>query len=109
MWPGVIAAGVSDPPVLTDGGYPPLRLYPEHVRAIQDLSQPPELSVRAALVMDLDTGQVLYAQSPDEPLPPASTVKVMTALVALENNALDERVTVSENCRGYGPDGAGCR
>jgi D-alanyl-D-alanine carboxypeptidase (penicillin-binding protein 5/6) len=97
MWPGVTAAGVSGPPVLTDGGYPPLRLYPEHVRAIEDLSQPPELSARSALVMDLDAGQVLYAQSPDAPLPPASTIKVMTALLALENSAPDERVTVSEN------------
>jgi D-alanyl-D-alanine carboxypeptidase (penicillin-binding protein 5/6) len=97
MRPSLAVAAIGGPPVLTDGEYPPLRLYPEQVEILTDLSRPPELSARAALMMDMDSGQVLYAQAANEPLPPASTLKVMTALLTLEHSALDEPVTVSTN------------
>ena len=95
--PSIAGASAAGPPVLTDGGYPPLRLYPEQVKALTDLSRPPDLRARAALVLDMDSGQALFSQAPNEPLPPASTLKVMTALLTLENSALDEPVTVSAN------------
>jgi len=59
-----------------------------------------EGSARAAYVMDLTTGRVLYAQSEHEPLPMASTTKVMTALLALENGDLDALVTTGPNAYG---------
>ena len=55
---------------------------------------------RAALLMEYETGRVLYAQNAGEPLPMASTTKIMTALLALENAALDERVTAGKNAFG---------
>lgn len=51
----------------------------------------------AAIVADLDTGKVLYYKNPDEKLYPASLTKIMTALIALDNSSLDEKLTVSEN------------
>jgi len=36
--------------------------------------------------MDASTGQVLYQREPDLPLPPASTTKIVTAIVALESD-----------------------
>jgi D-alanyl-D-alanine carboxypeptidase (penicillin-binding protein 5/6) len=93
LWPR--AASAAGPPVLTDGGYPPLRLFPEQVEALEYLSRPPEVSARSALLVDLDTGQVLLERAANEPLPPASTVKVMTALLTLERGKMDDRVTVS--------------
>jgi D-alanyl-D-alanine carboxypeptidase len=95
LWPSHAWAGDFGPPVLTDGGYPPLRLYPEHVAAIRALDKPPQVSARAALMVDADSGEVLYSKSQQAPLPPASTVKVMTALLALQNGGLQDRVTVS--------------
>ena len=44
------------------------------------------LTARSAFLLDLTTGQVLYQREPDLPLPPASTTKIVTAIVALESN-----------------------
>ncbi len=47
--------------------------------------------------MDAATGKILYQKEPDLRLPPASTTKVVTALVALESERkLDERLKVSK-------------
>ena len=43
------------------------------------------LTARAAILMDAVTGQLLYEREPDLRLPPASTTKVITAIVALES------------------------
>jgi D-alanyl-D-alanine carboxypeptidase (penicillin-binding protein 5/6) len=63
----------------------------------------PTLRARAAVVMDARTGDVLYAKDPDRRLPPASTTKVMTAVVALESGLLDDTVTVSRMAAGVQP------
>ena len=88
------------PPVLTDGSYPPLRLYPEQVVALRRLAEPPTISANAAVMADLDAGQTLYARRPHEPLPPASTAKIMTALLVLQHASLADRVTVSPQAAG---------
>lgn len=44
------------------------------------------LTARSAFLLDVTTGQVLYQREPDLPLPPASTTKIATAIVALESN-----------------------
>ncbi len=59
-----------------------------------------ELSARASVLVDRASGRVLYAQNADELLPIASTTKVMTALLALENSRSDEIVTASKNASG---------
>ena len=85
------------PPVLTDSRYPPLRLGPDEVVALTRLVHPPEVSAASALLVDLDSGQTLYAVRPDDPVPPASTAKIMTALVVLQQANVDDLVTVSPN------------
>ncbi len=72
-----------------------MRLYPEQIRAIQRTQQAPPLKAKAALLVDADTGQTLYSLRSRDRLPPASTSKMMTALVVIDRAALDERVTVS--------------
>ena len=60
----------------------------------------PFVTARAAIVVDGATGDVLWSRSPDLELPPASTTKVMTAILALESDALERRFPVSaEACR----------
>ena len=54
-----------------------------------------EIMSKAAVVMDAETGRVLYAKNPDLRLLPASTTKLMTALVVLERARLSDVVTVS--------------
>lgn len=55
------------------------------------------ISAKAAVLINAKTGQVLYAKNADEPLYPASTTKVLTALYALEKrgHALEAPVTIS--------------
>lgn len=60
----------------------------------------PQLSAKAALLMDAATGAVLFEQNADEPLPPASVTKVMTLLLVAEaidrgELTFDEMVTAS--------------
>ena len=52
------------------------------------------VSARACFVMD-DKESVLYARNPSAKLPPASTVKLVTAMVALDRLAPEAKVTVS--------------
>lgn len=56
---------------------------------------PPRLSADAAVLVDFTTGQILYDKQARVPLPPASTTKVLTALVVLQHARLDEKVKVS--------------
>ena len=58
--------------------------------------RPPAISSPAAFLVEADTGEVLLDQNADERREPASTTKVMTALVTIENVGLDEEVTVEE-------------
>ena len=52
-------------------------------------------SAAAAILMEAESGRVLYAQRPDEPMKIASTTKIMTALVAIETCSLEEQVEVT--------------
>src|SRR5574337_1549592 len=45
-----------------------------------------DLTARAAVLMDAATGRILYQKDADLRLPPASTTKVVTAVLALESN-----------------------
>ena len=54
----------------------------------------------SAVVIEESTGCVLYESNAHVQLPMASTTKIMTALLALENCSLDEVVTVSRNAFG---------
>ncbi|MCC6763293.1 MAG: D-alanyl-D-alanine carboxypeptidase [Deltaproteobacteria bacterium] len=53
------------------------------------------MTAKSAIIVDARTGSVLWAQDPDEQLPPASTTKVMTAILALESGRLRDRVEAS--------------
>ncbi len=54
-----------------------------------------ELYARSAVLMDADSGRILYQKEGETPLPMASTTKIMTCIVALENGALEDEVEVS--------------
>lgn len=60
----------------------------------------PEIAARAGMLMDAETGQVLFSMNPDERLAPASITKVMTMLIVLEHVdkgevSLDDTIVVS--------------
>lgn len=55
------------------------------------------LAAESAVLIDAKTGQILYEKEKDKKQFPASTTKVMTALLTLENTNLDDVVTISHN------------
>ena len=65
------------------------------------------LPVKSAILMDQNTGGILYEMNADQKLPPASITKIMSLLLfmeALENGkiALTDTVTCSEIAAGFG-------
>jgi D-alanyl-D-alanine carboxypeptidase (penicillin-binding protein 5/6) len=76
---------------------PILTLYcitPVIVYAEEDVPQF-DLYAKAAVLMDAESGRVLYGKNEDEVLPMASTTKILTCILALENGDLDEELEVS--------------
>ena len=66
--------------------------------AAEPVPSPPEensLYATAAVLMDADSGRVLYGKNEDAVLAMASTTKIMTCILVLENASLDETLTVS--------------
>lgn len=55
-----------------------------------------DLTANAAVLMDYSTGAVLYSHNATQPLPPASTTKIMTGLLSLEMGDGKERVVIDE-------------
>ncbi len=58
------------------------------------------ISSESAIVIEQNTGRILYLKNMDKERAMASTTKIMTTIVAIENGNLDEVVTVSENAAG---------
>lgn len=62
----------------------------------------PAVTAEAAVVMDMDTGQVLYGKAEHERRPPASLTKVMTGYLAAKQPNLQQTVTVSAEAAATG-------
>ena len=60
----------------------------------------PSVTARSAVVLEARTGRVLYERNMDERRFPASTTKIMTLIVALENGNLDDVVRVGKHAAG---------
>lgn len=60
-----------------------------------DLPRTPWLSATSAILVDNETGTILYAKNENARRAPASTTKILTALLAIEHGRLDRVVTVS--------------
>lgn len=67
------------------------------------------LYAKAAVLMDADSGRVLYERCGDEQLAMASTTKIMTLIVTLENANLEDIVTVSTYAASMPPVHLGIR
>lgn len=67
--------------------------------------QKPRVNSEAALLIDLNTRKVLFDKNSTERMYPASTTKIMTAILALENCDLHEMATVSKNAISMVPSG----
>lgn len=64
---------------------------------IKDWPDGPVIGAEGAILLEANTGVVLYAKNIHEKLYPASTTKLMTCLLAIENSSLNEIVTFSHD------------
>ncbi|PIS23218.1 hypothetical protein COT49_01165 [candidate division WWE3 bacterium CG08_land_8_20_14_0_20_40_13] len=62
--------------------------------------EPSGVSAMSALAIDWVSGKTLFEKNPSLPLPPASTTKIVTALVVMENYDLSTLVSISKECLG---------
>ncbi len=60
----------------------------------------PDVSAKSAILIELESGDVIYEYNADSPLPMASTTKIMTALLAIENRKMTDTVCVSPDAVG---------
>ena len=66
------------------------------------LNQAPKINSRAAIIYDRTSGSILYGKNENEQRKMASTTKIMTAIIVIENCNLDDIVTVSSKSAGTG-------
>lgn len=60
-------------------------------------SEEPDIAGECAILMDLNSGQVVWSKNANETRAPASTTKILTALIAIEKGNLQDEVTISED------------
>lgn len=60
--------------------------------------QPPEITATSGIAVSTKRDKILFAKNPDLKLPPASTTKILTALVAIKNFNLSDVVEVPVEC-----------
>ena len=75
-----------------------LLLPPTHLSAAAGKTELASLDrrvqARSALLVNAASGEALFSRNPNEPLPPASTVKLLTALLVYERTQLRGEVVV---------------
>lgn len=70
------------------------------------ITKKPTVNATAAIAIDSNSLRVLYEKNAFTKKPMASTTKIMTIIVAIENNSLDEIVTISKKAAGTGGSSA---
>ncbi|MBR3613739.1 MAG: D-alanyl-D-alanine carboxypeptidase [Clostridia bacterium] len=64
-----------------------------------------KLNSEAAILVEISTGRILYEKNSTKKMYPASTTKILTAILVIENCKLDEIVTVRESALSNIPNG----
>lgn len=72
---------------------PVVKFFPD-IPALAADSSFPILSAQGVIAVDIDSGITLYEKNPDTPLLPASTTKIVTALVSLDTYRLNDVLIV---------------
>lgn len=73
------------------------KLLPVQTNEIEGWPKGPEIGAQSAILMDADTGTILYAKNIYDTGYPASTTKLLTALIAAEQSSMNETVVMSHD------------
>ena len=74
---------------------------PVDTNGLENWPTGPNVYAASAIVMDIDSGAVLYGKQIDEKRYPASITKLLTVLVALENANLTDKITFTDECLNF--------
>lgn len=72
------------------------------IEVSSNITEEPTINSRSAIIYDRTSGSVLYGKSENEKRKMASTTKIMTAIIVIENSNLDDIVTISSKSAGTG-------
>lgn len=90
--------------------YIPEMIYDSKIEVALDIVNPSlDIRAKSAILFDVKTRKVLYYKSPVKPVFPASTAKLLTALVALDWCMEEEEVTVGDELDLVAPDSTTAR
>ena len=73
-----------------------------HEVFLKQTTRSPNVKAQSAIVIDCETGRVLYEKNAYQKRPMASTTKIMTAIIALENGNLNDTVEISKRAASIG-------
>ncbi|MBI4301864.1 MAG: D-alanyl-D-alanine carboxypeptidase [Chloroflexi bacterium] len=96
---GLLLMGLSlaslgfGPPKLVDSATGDNPIYQQQLRLLSQ-GTPPTVEARAQLIIDVATGKVAWGRNIHQRLAPASTTKIMTAIVAMEKGNLNDRIVI---------------
>ena len=80
--------------------YIPIMQYDSQIEAALDIENPDiSINAKSAILIDVNSKQVLYHKKAVEPTFPASTAKLLSALVTLDWCELDEEITVGDEIK----------
>lgn len=74
----------------------------EAVQTVANATEEPKLNARIGLIFDRNSKTILYEKNAQKQVPMASTTKIMTAIVVLENAKLSDIVTIDKKAAGTG-------
>ena len=95
--PGMLTAFAEEESYEEEEEFIPEAYYdPIQTNEIEGWPQGPMVQAASAVVMDMDTGTILYGKNIYDKQYPASITKIMTTLVALEQGDLDEVITCGD-------------
>lgn len=92
LWGCTLADG---PDSTVEPGFVPAASVADPLRPENAPQRAPDIMARSAILIDAVTGQSLYEKNPDLRLPVASTQKLLTAMVAIEQGGLEREVTIT--------------
>ena len=77
-------------------------ILPQENLAVEEDTEEIDITSRIALIYDRASGKILYEKNGNKQTPMASTTKIMTAIVVLENANLKDTVTIDSKAAGIG-------
>lgn len=81
------------------------RLSDEEYVTAADWPEAPDIGAEAAVLIEADSGTVLYAKNADSKRYPASITKILTALITIENSSLSDTLVFKDEALDPLPDG----